>query len=219
MPPPDATHLPTLNVDDLCVWRGDIRLIDGLSFSVAAGELLWLRGDNGIGKTSLLRVLAGFAPPERGALRWRGADPGADPSAWRSELLYLGHLDALKRDLTARENLASDAALRGAADGTAIDSALATLAVARCADLPVAQLSAGQRRRVALARLALSQATVWLLDEPTTHLDADGQGVVGRLIDRHLGRGGLAVVASHHALELARPARTLELGARPRVAA
>ena len=202
MPQPAPASPTQLSIDDLCVWRGDRCLIDGLSFAVAAGELLWLRGDNGVGKTSLLRVLCGLARAERGRISWRGLDAAEHPVELRAELLYVGHLDALKRALTARENLVADGALRGGAEPAAIDAALAELAVARCADLPVAQLSAGQRRRVALARLALSRAPLWLLDEPTTNLDADGQGVVARLIERHLARGGLVVVASHLPLAL-----------------
>ena len=220
MPQPAPASPTPLEIDDLCVWRGDRCLIDGLSFAVGAGELVWLRGDNGVGKTSLLRVLAGLARPERGTVAWRGRDALEQPDALRGELLYLGHLDALKRALTARENLVADAALRGGADAAAVAAALAELGCGDRADLAVAQLSAGQRRRVALARLALSRAPLWLLDEPTTNLDAEGQGVVARLIERHLGRGGLAVVASHLPLAVvARAPRVVELAPPARVAA
>lgn len=219
--PAPASATPPLAIDDLCVWRGDRCLIDGLSLAVGAGELCWLRGDNGVGKTSLLRAIAGLAPAERGAVRWRGRDAGAHPVELRRELLYLGHLDALKRALTARENLIADGALRDGASAAAVDAALAELGVTASADIPVAQLSAGQRRRVALARLALSRVALWLLDEPTTNLDAEGQGVVARLIERHLARGGLAVVASHLPLALAATVavRTLELAPPARAAA
>lgn len=218
---PAAPHL--LTIEDLCVWRGDRCLIDGLSFAVGGGELVWLRGDNGVGKTSLLRVLCGLAHAERGRIAWRGLDTSEHPVELRAELLYVGHLDALKRALTARENLSADAALRGGSDPASLDAALTELGVADVADLPVAQLSAGQRRRVALARLASSRAPLWLLDEPTTNLDGDGQGVVARLIERHLARAGLVVVASHLPLALAAATqaavRTLDLAPSPRAAA
>jgi heme exporter protein A len=210
---------PLLAVEDLCIWRGDRCLLDGLGFAVGAGELLWLRGDNGVGKTSLLRVLAGLATAERGAVCFRGAPIDGDPAAYRAELLYLGHLDALKRALTPGENLAADAALRSAVPACSVAQALAALGVARCEHLPVAQLSAGQRRRVALARLARSRTALWLLDEPTTNLDADGQRVVAGLLDDHLARGGAAVVASHLPLATARAARSLVLDAPVRSAA
>jgi len=202
---------PTLAVADLCLWRGERCLVDGLGFRVAAGEALWLRGANGVGKTSLLRVLAGLVRPERGAIAWRGRDPWLHAAEFRAELLFVGHLDALKRALSARENLAVDGALRGSVSAAAVEVALAALGVAAVADLPVAQLSAGQRRRVALARLALSRAALWLLDEPTTNLDADGQGAVASLVAAHLAGGGLAVIASHLPLQLGAAQHELEL--------
>jgi len=220
-PTPAPTEM--LAIDDLCVWRGERCLIDGLSFALDAGELLWLRGDNGVGKTTLLRALAGLGHVERGTIAWRGRDARGPSDALRDELLYLGHLDALKRALTARENLSADCALRGGAgparDAAAIEAALGALGLAAAADLAVAQLSAGQRRRVALARLALSRAPLWLLDEPTTHLDQAGRSVVARLLERHLAGGGVAVVASHLPLESVGAVRELELAAPGRRAA
>lgn len=182
---------PILDAKGLAAWRGERCLFRGLGVSVGAGELLWVRGPNGSGKTTLLRILAGLGL----------ADDGSHALREGAARMYLGHLDALKRELTPRENLRAWCALAGIdAQGMAIDDALAAFGVAACADLPVAALSAGQRRRVALARLALSRASLWLLDEPTTNLDEPGQRAVAAAIDAQLARGGAVVAASHHAL-------------------
>jgi len=187
MPAPN----PILDARDLMVWRGERCLFRALGFSVAAGELLWLRGPNGVGKTTLLRLLAGLGQADAGNCTRREGDAQ----------LYVGHLDALKRELTPRENLRAWCALHAvAADEAAISAAFDTLGIAAAADLPVAQLSAGQRRRATLAKLAVSRAALWLLDEPTTNLDEQGQRVVATLIDAQLARGGAVVTASHLAL-------------------
>ena len=182
---------PILDARDLAVWRGERCLFRALDLRVGAGELLWVRGPNGAGKTTLLRLLAGLGLADAGRCTRREGDA----------LLYLGHLDALKRELTPRENLRAWCAVHGVAgDAGALDAALGALGVAALADLPVSALSAGQRRRVALARTAQSQAPLWLLDEPTTNLDEQGQRVVASAIDAQLARGGAVVTASHLAL-------------------
>jgi heme exporter protein A len=194
---------PILDARDLTVWRGERCLFSALGLGVGAGQMLWLRGANGAGKTTLLRVLAGLGHADGGAVT-RRADV---------ELMYLGHLDALKRELTPREDLRAWCALQGAsADATGIDAALDALGVAAAGDLPIASLSAGQRRRVALARLELSRAALWLLDEPATNLDEQGERAVATAIDAQLARGGAVVAASHHAFGLRGRIAELTLG-------
>jgi heme exporter protein A len=181
-------------------WRGDRHVLRDVTLAVRGGELLRVAGANGSGKTTLLRVLCGLLPAETGEVYWCGAPIGRDRAGLHAELAWLGHSNALKSDLTARENLASLAGLRQALSHGEITAALERAGIGRCADLQARALSAGQRRRLALARVALSRASIWLLDEPTTNVDADGVGFVQGLLREHLGGGGLAVVATHHPL-------------------
>jgi heme exporter protein A len=189
-------------------------VFDRRSFGLAAGELLALTGRNGSGKTSLLRVLALLVRPETGTIRWQGADVLAEPEIWRGRLAWLGHLDGLKADLSVRENLLVAERLRGGASAVdRLDGVLIAFDLAGLALRPVRTLSAGQRRRTALARVALSQAPVWLLDEPLNALDQPAQGAFCAALAKHLAAGGLALAATHTDLGL--PARTLELGIAP----
>jgi heme exporter protein A len=199
-----------LEVADLACRRGGRRVFDRLSFGLAAGELLALTGRNGSGKTSLLRVLALLVRPETGTIRWQGADVLAEPEIWRGRLAWLGHLDGLKADLSVRENLLVAERLRGGASAVdRLDGVLIAFDLAGLALRPVRTLSAGQRRRTALARVALSQAPVWLLDEPLNALDQPAQGAFRAALAKHLAAGGLALAATHADLGL--PARTLDL--------
>jgi heme exporter protein A len=191
-----------LNVTGLHLWRGDRHVLRGVSFSVAAGQCLLLTGKNGAGKTTLLRAIAGLLDPEEGQVSWRGAPARQTRDVFHSELAYLGHEPPLKGDLSARENLKFTIGIRRAVSSDEIAAALARTGAEPFADRSVRMLSAGQRRRVALAGVMLTGAVLWLLDEPTTNLDADGQQLVGSLIDEQVGRGGIVVAAVHHALRL-----------------
>jgi heme exporter protein A len=194
------------------VWRGERQVLSALSFAVAAGECFKVTGPNGIGKTTLLRVLCGLLVPESGETRWRGQAIGALGADYCAEIAYLGHSNALKTDLTSRENLRCLVGVRRALGAGDISDALEHVGVADCAELPARVLSAGQRRRLALARLWLWGAALWVLDEPATNLDTAGQQLVESMIRDQMGRGGVVVVATHQRiLEDAAGVRRLEL--------
>lgn len=201
---------------DLACIRGERLVFQGLGFGLDDGQALILGGANGSGKSSLLRLLAGLARPAGGALTWDGASIAEDPDAHRARLLYVGHADPLKPALTVAENLAFWAALRGgrAAADSAVVAALDAFAIGRLARVPGRYLSAGQRRRVNLARLAVSPVALWLLDEPTTALDAAAADSLRALIAAHRARGGMVVASTHSELGLD-GARRLDLDARP----
>ncbi|WP_374378647.1 heme ABC exporter ATP-binding protein CcmA [Dongia sp.] len=194
---------------DIACRRAERLLFSALNFALGPGDALMLRGPNGSGKSSLLRLLAGLLPAESGSLSWRGQPVEKDRAAYRADIAYLGHLDALKPQLLVRENLAFWADLVGGTVG--VDAALAKVGLTPCADFPAQHLSAGQRRRFGLARLLLKPVPIWLLDEPTTALDVAGVKLVTDLIARHLAAGGLAIISSHDQMALPN-ARTLTLG-------
>jgi heme exporter protein A len=196
-----------------CV-RGDRMLFSGLSFAVAAGAGLLVQGANGAGKTSLLRIAVGLSPPARGDVTWHGRPIRSLGAAYRREVLYCGHPNALKDDLTAVENVRAAAALAGRSIGDqAARGALAQVGVDAAADLPVRSLSQGQKRRTALARLALDGAKLWVLDEPLAALDAGGAEWLAGRVDAHLAAGGMALVTSHQPLATRAGLATLKLGA------
>jgi heme exporter protein A len=180
----------------VCI-RGERAVFAGLDFAVPAGGTLLLRGPNGSGKSSLLRCMAGLLAPAEGRLLWDDAPVAADPDAHRQRLRYLGHQDAVKPVLSVAENLLVWAQLYGAPDHASAAAALARLGIGHIADVPARLLSAGQRRRVALARLLLAPAPLWLLDEPTTALDDDGVRRFAAIVGEHCAGGGLAVLSSH----------------------
>ena len=190
---------------DLACLRGDRRLFRGLNIAVAPGQLLRVEGANGAGKTSLLRLLAGLALPAAGEVHWQGQPIRRQREAYAQALLYLGHLGGLKDELTPIENLRIECDLAGTpgVDDTRIRAALDAWGLARQVGLPLRVLSAGQRRRAALARLQLSDAALWVLDEPFNALDVDAVAFLGRQIEAHLARGGRAVVTSHMDLPIA----------------
>ena len=180
--------------------RGERPVFSGVSFRLARGGALTLVGPNGAGKSSLLRILCGLLRPAGGTLTWDGAPVDEDWPAHRGRLHYVGHLDAVKPTLSVAENLASWACFRGAAQ--AAPRALEALGIEGLADVPGRYLSAGQRRRLALARLVAGPAPLWLLDEPTVTLDADASARVASMIAAHRADGGMAIVATHGEIAL-----------------
>ncbi len=185
-----------------CV-RGDHRLFADLSFSLQGGELLRLRGSNGSGKTSLLRILCGLLEQAEGEVLWKGENIHAQRDEYNAELLYLGHLNGIKSELTGFENLRISNTLRGETPtDDQIYDALGQIGLAGREDLPTQVLSQGQKRRVALARLLLSDAALWVLDEPFTALDVDAVAQLGKLIEAHLQKGRMVVYTTHQEVEM-----------------
>jgi heme exporter protein A len=185
-----------LEADNLECVRGERRLFAGLGFRLDPGELLYLQGKNGAGKTSLLRMLIGLLPPEAGEIRWKGKSIKSDE--FRGDLCYLGHLNAIKEDLTPLENLLAAARLaeEDLSEDDAID-ALEQVGLAGREDLACKYLSQGQKRRVALARLVKERRQLWVLDEPFVALDVAAVDWLAGIISGHLQRGGLAVMTTH----------------------
>jgi heme exporter protein A len=189
--------------------RGGRPVFRGLCFAVTAGGALRLAGRNGGGKTTLLRVLAGLGRPEAGEVVWNGEPIARDREAHAERVGWLGHADALKPALTARENIESALRVADRPLGGVTD-ALAALGLTRLAALPAGWLSSGQRRRVALARVLASRAPLWLLDEPTVGLDAASVLALERAIAAHRAAGGMVVAATHTALDLGAGAASLD---------
>ena len=187
-----------LQAAGLAAFRGERLVFRDLDFVVAAGGALLLTGPNGSGKSTLLRLLAGLLRPAAGELLWDGEDALADLSVHARRVAYVGHQDAVKPGVHRGENLRFAARLNGGAVG----EALGAVGLEELADLPARMLSAGQRRRLALARLALSHAPLWLLDEPTLGLDARSVERFGAMLAAHRNRGGIAVAATHLPLPL-----------------
>jgi heme exporter protein A len=198
-----SSPLPSLQLVDVACRRGDRLLFTGLNETLAPGELLWLRGGNGRGKTSLLRLVAGLSAPESGRILW-GDAPTRRNARFADELVYIAHTNALKDDLTAAESLAFLARVHGRIrdanpSAPALRAALARLGLAGRERTPTRSLSQGLRRRVALARLALETApALWVLDEPFDALDVAGTATLHALLAAHRARGGSVLLTSHH---------------------
>lgn len=197
----------SLDLSDVELSRGERVLISGLSFSIGPGQLALVMGPNGSGKTSLLRTIAGLAPPGRGEIRIGGRPIRALEPEERGLIAYQAHHEGLKKDLTVEENIFFISQLRGIPDSYM--EVLAELGLDSLTARRVRYLSAGQKRRVVLAILRLSGARLWLLDEPLTNLDRDGRTLVSRWLDAHLAGQGMAVIATHLAAELERPGSLL----------
>ena len=202
--PPNLSLNPSsLRANALTCIRGERTLFTGLDLVVSAGEWLHVRGENGIGKTSLLRLLSGLTKPAAGEIFWNEQLISADPSEYHRNLLFLGHRDSLKEDLTALENLSIATAL----DGIVVTEDEILLSLHRFGlrgreDLPVNCLSAGQKRRVLLARLLLRQAKLWILDEPFNALDVRAVEMLSELILEHIASGGMAIMTSHQEIPM-----------------
>lgn len=203
---------PQLEARAVHLWRGEKHLLRGVSFALYSGELLQVVGPNGVGKTSLLRCVAGLLPTEQGDIVWQGRQLPDGRDEFHRELAYLAHVNGLKTDLTALENLRFGVSIRRAVATEELRETLRLLHVESCADLPVRALSAGQKRRVALARVMLTRAPLWILDEPITNLDKAGIALFEARIAEHMRAGGMILTAAHQLLLQGQPGvRTLEL--------
>ena len=199
-----------LSATDLTLFRGERCLFSDLDFALNPGELLLLEGQNGCGKTSLMRAIAGLLEFETGDVYWDGKSVREYRQAFHSEMIWMAHRTGLKLDLTLVENLNFERRLRASSEAD-FESVLERLGIQRLKRLPVRSLSAGQQRRVALARMLLSKAKLWFMDEPVTNLDRDGRKLVVQLVNEHLERGGLCVMAAHQDIEIQGTMRRVQL--------
>ncbi len=202
---------PLLRAQKLFCERDDRVLFTDLSFTLQAGDLMQVQGSNGSGKTTLLRILCGLNSSYEGELFWEGVPIDEDRESFLSSLLYLGHRVGVNKILTARENLRWSCALHGPVSDSDIDDALYNVGLAGYADISCRNMSAGQQQRVSLARLLLSPARLWVLDEPFTTLDVRGVKVLENLLAAHVARGGAVLVTTHHTLEVPCALRRLNL--------
>jgi heme exporter protein A len=203
-----------MEVVELACVRGERRLFQGLNFTQTAGELLYVHGPNGSGKTTLLRTLCGLALPEAGEVRWRGRNIRRLGEEYHREMAYVGHLNGVKDELTAFENLRVTAQLLEAVDReTRAVEALQRLELSECAELPGKVLSQGQKRRLALARLLMVPRALWIMDEPFNALDVKAVAMIQDILIAHLDNGGMAILTTHQEVEItARRARHIRLG-------
>ena len=212
---PDASGaVPLLRAHALFCERDDRVLFSGLDFDVQAGDLMQVQGSNGSGKTTLLRILCGLNGSYDGELYWRGVPIEEDREGFLASLLYLGHRVGVNKILTARENLRWSCALHSPVTDNDIETALARVGLAGYADVICRNMSAGQQQRVSLARLLLSPATLWVLDEPFTTLDVRGVRTLESLLAEHVLAGGAVLVTTHHPLAVPCTLRRLNLDTR-----
>nr|VFK27362.1 MAG: heme exporter protein A [Candidatus Kentron sp. MB]VFK33591.1 MAG: heme exporter protein A [Candidatus Kentron sp. MB]VFK76270.1 MAG: heme exporter protein A [Candidatus Kentron sp. MB] len=193
---------PLLTATDLECYRDDRLLFRDINLLINAGEILQVYGPNGSGKTSLLRILCGLTLPSRGEIRWRGKNITKDRRALLSEITYIGHHNGIKPELSPAENLKIASSLIGREKTITPEVALARFDLSGFDDIPAYTLSAGQRRRVALARLLFSHATCWILDEPLTALDKTGVAIMESLLEEHAQSGGITILTTHQPLDI-----------------
>jgi heme exporter protein A len=192
---------PLLETRELCCVRDDRVLFKGLNLQLGEGQILLVEGKNGSGKTSLLRILTGLALPESGEVLWRGKPIGEVGPEYYEQVNYVGHHDGIKRDLTCLENLRLVQAMGRPVD-IDLDDALHKVNLYRFGENFVATLSAGQKRRLAMARMVVTEAQVWIMDEPFTSLDKASMAMFQTMFEEHLQKGGVIVMTSHHDIEM-----------------
>ena len=192
----------SLGVNNLTCSRNEQVLFSGISFSVQAGQLLMIEGANGSGKTSLLKTLCGFIQPDEGEVLWRGDDIRGCMDEYLIEMNYIGHNNGIKHGLTCAENLKIASVLAATVEAEDPGTLLKQYGLGDYINTPAQMLSSGQRRRLALARLAVSRARIWILDEPFTSLDEKGKNFIKAQMLRHLGNGGIIVLTSHEPVHL-----------------
>lgn len=199
-----------LSGTDLSVLRGERCIFTSLNFTLNRGELMLVQGANGSGKTSLLRSIAGLIDLEHGYISWQGIPAKKNRQLFSAEVVWMGHRVGFKDDLTLIENLRFENGLRSTTLAE-IDSILRRLEISQLRNLPLRSLSAGQQRRVALARMLISNAQLWLMDEPFTNLDADGEALAIKLISDHMSKKGVCVLATHRNIDLEVPVHRIQL--------
>lgn len=202
-----------ITINNLAFERNNQILFEKINCSLSAGELLQLRGANGSGKSTLLRIIAGFIEPQHGDVLWDEKSIFIYRDHYQQHLNYIGHQNGIKLNLTVQENLQLYASLASiTVDKQAIKSAIKKMGLAHLIHTQTQHLSAGQLRRLSLAKLLLNRNSLWILDEPTTALDSEGQALLTELLDEHLGKKGCAIIATHHNLDLKHEMKMIWLG-------
>ena len=199
-----------LTASDLTLFRGDRCLFEGLSFALNPGELLLLRGSNGSGKTSLLRAIAGLLELEAGTVSWNDVDVHKERHGFLNSLVWMAHRVGFNGDLTLVENLRFEAMLRPQSS-IEFEEVLTRLHLNRLKRLPMRSLSAGQQRRVALARMLMSDTELWMMDEPVANLDDQGRALAIELVSQHLASSGMVIMSAHQEVDIDAPVQTIHL--------